>query len=142
MYVGGTRVRMHMYTCMYMVCVCVRVYVRVSSCVRLRVAVISDPFGEIQTRCRRSGPDSDSCCYGPDTLVIRRLIHEMIRRFVPIRTVKTRQRFSSKTASFHVSICSYVFTLFTVASMCHVSVRIISCDQMIYFNSMITRITS
>ena len=50
---------MHVCTRMYVMCVCVRVYVRVSSWVGLHVATFSDLFGEIRTRCRRSGSNSD-----------------------------------------------------------------------------------
>ena len=46
---------------------------------------------------------------GPDTMAIRRLAHEMIRKSVPVRAVKTRQRFGSETASFHVSVRSCTF---------------------------------
>ena len=70
---------------------------------------ISDPFGEIRTSCSRLGPDPDSCRCGSDTQAIRRPFHGMIRRSVPVRAVKTRRRFSSETASFHVSVHSYVF---------------------------------
>ena len=72
---------------------------------------ISDLFGEIWTSCRRPGPDSDSCRCRPDTMVIRRPIHGMIRRSVPVRPVKTRWRFGSETSSFHVSVCSFRFFL-------------------------------
>ena len=49
------------YTCMYVhvfMCTCVRVC-SVTCC------SISDPFGEIQTRCRRSESDSNLYRYGP-----------------------------------------------------------------------------
>ena len=48
---------------------------------------------------------------GPDTMVFRRPIHRMIHKSVPVRTVKTRWRFGFETASFHVSVRSYVFTV-------------------------------
>ena len=47
-----------------------------------------------------------------------------------------------QNTSFHVSICSYVFSLLLLPVCVHISVCIISCDHMIYFNSMITHITS
>ena len=52
--------------------------------------------------------------YGPDTLVIRRPIHKMIRRSASVRAVKTRRRFGAKTASFHVSVCSCIILLFII----------------------------
>ena len=72
-------------------------------------------------------PDPIQICArcGPDTMVIRRPIYGMIRRPVPVRAVKTRRRFGSETASFHVSVRSCVFT---VVGM-HLPVTlIISCD--------------
>ena len=57
----------------------------------------------------RPGPDSDSCRCGSDTQAIRRPIHGMIRRLVPVHAVKTRRRFGSETASFHVSVRSCAF---------------------------------
>ena len=66
----------------------------------------------------------------------------MIRRSVLVRAVKTRWRVGSKTASFQVSVCSHIFSLFTVASSVHVFIRIISGNYMTYFISMITRATS
>ena len=47
---------------------------------------------------------------GTDTMVIRRPIHGMIHRSVLDRAVKTRWRFGSETASFHVSVRSCVFS--------------------------------
>ena len=71
----------------------------------------SDPFGEIRTGCRRPRPDLDSCRCGPDTMVIRRPTHGMIRISVPVCAVKTRRLFGSETASFHVSVRSCVLTI-------------------------------
>ena len=56
-------------------------------------------------------------CYGPDALVIRRLTHKMIRRFVPVRAVKIRRWFGFKTASFHVSVCSCIISLFLIVNI-------------------------
>ena len=47
--------------------------------------------------------------YGPNALAIRKPTHGMIRRSVPVRAVKTRRRFGSKTASFYVSVCLLVY---------------------------------
>ena len=51
-------------------------------------------------------------CYGPNALASQRPTRRMIQRSVPVRAVKTRRQFSSKTASFHVSVCSCIFSLF------------------------------
>ena len=75
----------------------------------------------------------------PDTQAIRRPIHGMIRRLVPVRAVKTRRRFGSETASFHVSVRSCVFI---VVGM-HLPVTlIISCDFLLCFTSLIFCTTS
>jgi len=67
----------HVYTCIYIRSVlCVRVHVRVSSCILLRGTAM-------QTRLVRSGPvtnDLDCARYGPDTLAIRKPTHVMIWR--------------------------------------------------------------
>ena len=72
-------------------CVCVRVYVRVSSWVELHVAAF-------RTRLVRSGPtarDLDpiriGVLCGPDRLAIKKLTHGMIRKFVPVRAVEIRR---------------------------------------------------
>jgi len=110
----------------------------INVCVWLHVTAIQtlsldlDPLQEIRIDAR----------YGPNTLAIRKSIHGMIRRLVPVRAVKTRRRFESEIASFHVSVYSHVFSLFTVASSIHVSIRIISCYYMTYFTSMIIRTIS
>ena len=61
----------------------------------------------------------------------------MIQRFIPICAVKTRQRFASKITSFYVSVCSYVISLFTVVSRCLYVTRIISCERLISFTSIV-----
>jgi len=66
----------------------------------------------------------------------------MIQRSIPVHAVKTRRKFRSKTASFHVSVCSCVISLSTVVSRHIYVTRIISCDHLIYFTIMITRIIS
>ena len=141
---------MYIYVCTC-ICTCVGVHVCVGMLgwvlsVHLYLFVCSvacysilDPFGEIRTSCRRSEPDSDSCSLWTRCMVIRRPIHGMIRRPVPVRAVKTRRRFGSKTSSFHVSVRSCVFT---VIGMCfHINV-IISCDFLLYFTCLITSTTS
>ena len=97
--------RIHECVCM---CICgvgmCTVYVCVRSWVGLHVAAV-------QTRLVRSGPiirDLVSCSLWTDIMVIRRPMHEMIRRSVPVRAVKTRRWFDSETVSFHVSVRSYV----------------------------------
>ena len=112
---------------------CVWIYVM---CVRLHVAVITNLFGETQTRS-----EIYVRC-GPGTPAIRRPIHEMIQRFVPVRAVKIRRWFGFKTTSFHVRVCSYVFLYLLLAVDFSTFVRIISCDCIIYFTSMITYISS
>ena len=99
---------------MYVMCVCIRVYVYVSLCVQLRVAVVMDSF--MQSELGNGRSELRVCC-GPDARKIRRLIYRMIRRSVPVRTVKTRQRFGCKTVSFHVSVCSFIISLFIVVSI-------------------------
>ena len=88
---------------------CVGVNSPSSLCVRVRVAAF-------RIRSVRSKPvigDADpirTCArYAPDTQRIRRLIHEMIRRLVPVRAVKTERQFGFETASFHVSVlCLFI----------------------------------
>ena len=91
---------------------------------------VSDSFGEIRTIAGDPNPIHIRTRYGPDTHAIRRLTHGMIRRPVPIRAVKTRQRFGSETASFHVSVCSYIFTI--VSMNLHVTL-IILCGFLFIF---------
>jgi len=104
------------YVCMYVgvlvgVCMCGLVWVLVwvyDECVLIPLPLCM--FGYVlhrvefvrwdPTRCRRSRPNSNLCRYGPDTQVIRRPIHGMIRRSVPVRAVKPRQRFGSKPRYF------------------------------------------
>ena len=105
---------MHVCTCIYVVCVCMRMYVHVSSCVWLR-----DTAFQINSYDPNSITENLDCVrYKLDTQVIRRPTHEMIRRSVPARIVKTKWRFRSETASFHVSVCSCIIFLFIIASRC------------------------
>jgi len=103
--------------------VCVRMHVWVFS-MHLYILVclvacysISSSFGEIRISCRRPGHDSDSYRCGPDTEGIRRPMHRMIRRSVPVHAVKTRRRFGSETSSFHVSVRSCVFIVIDMLYM-------------------------
>jgi len=106
-----------LYTC---TCIRVCVFIYMHGCVNVCMCV----FG---CMVQRSGPvwwDPDPlqeiwiCArYGPDILTIWRPIHGMIRRSVPVRAVKIRRRFGSKIASFHVSVCSCIISLFIVVSI-------------------------
>ena len=90
----------------------------------LRVAVFKDSFGEIRTVVGDSDPIRICARCGPDTQAIRRPIHGMIRRSVPVRAVKTRRRLDSKTTSFHVNVRSYVFTVIGMLYMLHLSFHV------------------
>ena len=80
--------------------------------------------------------------YGPDALAIQRPTHEMIQRFIPVCAVKTRRWFGSKITSFHVSVCYYLISLYTVVNKYLCFTFIISSDCLRYFISIITYITS
>ena len=99
------------------VCVWVYTYVPVCTCGCLACIYIymyalvasysdSDPFVRSKLGNRRFGL---VLVMDPITKAIQRPIHEMIRRSVPVRVVKTRRRFGSETASFLVSIRSCAF---------------------------------
>ena len=64
---------------------------------------------------------------GPDTEAIRRSIHGMIRQSVLVRAVKTRRRFGSETASFHVSVRYCVFTVVGMHYMLLLSFHVTFC---------------
>jgi len=120
-------VNLYMYVCRCThMCLCARVGVAciyVYMCVQLCVTAF-------QTRsCDPNSVtgDPDSCRCRPDTQAIQRQIHGMTSRSVPVRAVKTRWRFG--TASFHVSVCSYVFTI--IGMYLHVTL-IILCDFLLY----------
>jgi len=104
-----------MHVCVFGIiqCACMWVNSPPSLCVWLRVTAI-------WTRLWDPDPIHIRVRYGVDTLAIRRPIHELIQSSVPVRVVKTRRRFSSKIASFHVSVCSYVIFLFIVASSIYI----------------------
>ena len=124
-------------------CICVHICVYMHVC--KRVFMSTYVFGCMLQRCRlvrTKDPIRIYTHYGPDTLAIRGSIYEMIWRFIPIHAVKIRRRFRFKTVSFHMSVCSYIISLFTVVSR-HICVtRIISCDRLIYFTRMITCVPS
>ena len=90
------------------VCMCgCLVYIYIYLFVRLRATVFRTRLGDpdpIRIRVRS----------GPDTMAIRRPIPGMIRRSVPVRAVKTRWRFGSETASFHVSVCFCLISLIII----------------------------
>ena len=64
---------------------------------------------------------------GPNTMAIRRSTHEMIHRSVPVHAVKTRRRFGSETASFHVSVRYCVFTVVGMPYMLLLSFHVTFC---------------
>ena len=113
---------MWVYLCMYARVACMYEYM----CECIMCVLILLPlcvFGGILQRYELVWWDPDPlqetwiCArFEPYSVAIRRPVHEMIWRFVPIHTVKTRRWFGFKTASFHVSVCSYVIFLFIVAS--------------------------
>ena len=146
MYVGVC-VYLYMYVCGYSVCVCMHVWV-LSMYLYLFVCVgcVLQHFGFIQWDPNPASGDPDPIqirarC-GPDTMAIRRPTHGMIRRSVPVRAVKIRRRFGSETASFQVSVCFYLNSLFPVVYMYVCLTLIISCDFLLYFTSVITCICS
>ena len=102
----------------------------------------SNPFGEIQTVAGDPDRIQIRARCGPDTMMIRRPIHVMIRRSVLVRAVKTRRWFGSETASFHVSVCFCLFPYFPLSINTCVLIFIISCGYLLYFTSLITCITS
>jgi len=152
---------MHVWGCMYNVYVCVYsyicIYVGVHVCVCRRgvhvwvcYVCVNFPLSVydcVVQRYRLVWWDPDrlqkiqNCVRcGPDTLAIRKSTHRTIQRSIPVRAMKARRRFWSKTASFLVSVCSCAIFLFTVVTGYLCFICIISCDRLIYFTSMITRI--
>jgi len=129
---------MHVCTCIYVVCVCMRMYVHVSSCVWLR-----DTAFQINSYDPNSITENLDCVrYKPDTQAIRRPTHGMIRRSVPARTVKTKWRFRSKPRHFMWVFALVSFSYLLLPVGVNVFIRIISCDRLIYFASMIIYIIS
>jgi len=129
---------MHVYTCIC-VCMCVYVYIcmyvlyvciPVCGCVHvyLCVRVFTCACGYVLQRFEPVGEDLDllreiqTCTrYGPDSLAIWKLIHEMIWRFVLVRAVKTRWWSDLKSCHFmwvfvHVS---FTYLSLSVLSICY-----------------------
>ena len=76
--------------CVQSACAMCVVYVYVNMCLCVFGCVLQ------RLRTRSYAPnsvtgDTNYARYGPDTLAIRRLTHEMIQRSVPVRVVKTRR---------------------------------------------------
>jgi len=93
---------LHMYMCVFM---CILIFMCGCTCICVHFSCTRDLTGDpypirICSHC------------GPDTLAISRPIHGMIRRSVLVRVVKNRWWFRSKTTLFHVSVCSYIISLF------------------------------
>ena len=116
----------------------VQVFMSICDCMVQRYG----PACEIRTGNRKPEPDLNLCSswtrYTGDSKINPWDDSEVSTSSV----VKTRRRFGSKTVSFHVSICFHIVSLSIVASRYHVTIRIISCDYLIYFTSMITRTIS
>ena len=119
-----------MYICLRSIACTVACYSVADSLVRFEpITEDPDPLQEIQI-CAR---------YGPDTMAIRKPTYGMIQRFVPVRALKTRWRFRSKIASFHVSVYSCV--IYRCQKYIYVTC-FISCDHLLYFISMFACIPS
>jgi len=101
------------YTCEYIMGICWFPFLFVCS-----IACYSVSNSFVRSELSNRDPDLIRSCarYAPNTLAIRRSMHRMIQRFVPVHAVKTRRRFGSKTTSFHVSVCSCTIFLFIVVS--------------------------
>jgi len=96
-------------------------------CVQLHTSVIQTH--SVRSEPVAGDPDMIQICArcGSDTQAIRRPFHGMICRSVPVRAVKTRRRFGSETASFHVSVHSYVFTVVGMLYMLPLSFYVTFC---------------
>ena len=128
-----------MSTYMYVLCVCVQVYVHMSSCIWLHGYSVLDSFvrSELSNRRFRFVPVMDS-------------IHWQFEDR-PMRWSRDQYQFvqwrpdgdsDSKTRHF---MCVFVLMSFSYILLpvgVHVAIRIISCDRLIYFTSMITCIIS
>jgi len=101
---------MHEYVYVCSVCMCTGVCPCEFMC---SVACCSDADSFMRPEPVTVDPDPiwNRDCYGHDSQAIRRPIHRMICRSVPVRAVKTRRRFGFKTVSFHVSVCSCIIFL-------------------------------
>jgi len=125
--------------CVYYVNMCVHVYLCTCVCLYINACVWLLVIA-IRTRSWNLNPIRVRC--EADTQATRRPTHEIIWRSVPVRAVKTRRRFGSKTTSLHVSIYFCVIFLFTVVSEYLCFLRIILCECLIYSTNMITCIIS
>jgi len=145
----------YLYICMYVgvhVCVCtcgMHEWVHVWACyvcmlIPLPLCVFGCVLQRLRTRSRsKLGNMRFRLVFIMDlTLAIQRPTHGMIQRSVPVRAVKTRRRFRFKITSFHVSVWFCVIFLFTIVNKFLCFTCIISYDQLTYFTSMITCITS
>ena len=102
-------------------------------CVRLRVTAFWT---------RSCGPnsitgDSALCPLRTRYTGDSKTIHVIIRRSVSVRAMKTRRRFGSKTASFHVSACSCIIFLIYRCQYYIYVISIISCNFLRYFTIII-----
>ena len=111
-------------------------------CSRLRVAVMRICLCAPNLVTEDPDPIWNRVHCGADTQAIWIPTHGIIWRFVSVRTVKTRWRFGSETVSFHVSICSCVFSYLPLSVGSLYVTCIISCDRLTYFTSVITYISS
>ena len=102
------------YTCMYCVCIwvctCVFMYTCAYMCSFTCYNVVN-PLMRPKTGNRGLIPDPDSYSLRTRYPGDSKTDPWMIRRFVPVRAVKTGRRFGSKTASFHVSVYLLVYFL-------------------------------
>ena len=121
---------MYMHIIFMGVHVCIRVYVRVSSLIGLRVAGFGtiwwdmDPLQETRICVRR----------WPDRLVIWRSTYEMIWRSIPIHAVKTRWQFKSQNRvilyeylSHSIFYCYLIVSILVFSIYCIYRLNYCSC---------------
>jgi len=60
----------------------------------------------------------DTSCVRAPNEMLHKCLHRNMFQHLPVCTMKTRWRFGSITVSFHMSVYSYIFFLFTVTSRC------------------------
>ena len=137
----------HIYVC---VCMYKFVYMGVYTCIYMYVCLCMfvvyysdvDPIAQFDPVTEDPNLIWIRICRVPIRQAIRRPTYKMIRRFIPIRIVQTRRQFELNTVSFHVSVCSYVISLFTIVSRHLYITCFISYDRLIYFTNLIIDITS
>jgi len=100
---------MYARVCCIRIRVCVRLDVRMSSSVWLCATATRIRSVVPSSVTEGLGHNSDLCPLWTQYIGDWRPIHGMIRRSVSVRAVKTRRRFGSETASFHVSVRSCAF---------------------------------